>query len=39
MIERQRQREREGRERDNDSGERKCHGSFEKLAWVILTIG
>jgi hypothetical protein len=39
MIERMTQREREGRERGNDRGERKWHGSFEKLAWVILTIG
>ncbi len=33
------EREREGRETGNDSGERKRYGSFEKLAWVILTIG
>ncbi len=26
-------------ERDNDGGERKQSGSFEKMAWVILTVG
>jgi hypothetical protein len=28
-----------GRERDHDSGERKWHGSFEKMVWVDLTVG
>ncbi len=28
-----------GRERDNDGRERKWRGSFEKMAWVILTVG
>jgi hypothetical protein len=41
-LERERERERErglGRERDNDGGERKRHGSFEKVALVDLTVG
>jgi hypothetical protein len=38
--EKERQRESAlGRERDSNSGERKWRGSFEKMAWVDLTIG
>jgi hypothetical protein len=37
---RERQREKGlGMERDNDGRERKQSGSFEKMAWVILTVG
>ncbi len=37
---RERDRERGlGRERDSGGGERKRRGSFEKMAWVDLTVG
>ncbi len=28
-----------GRERDNGGGERKRHGSFQKMVWVDMTVG